>query len=148
MHTPHIINVLMTILALVCPYIPCGDICTGACAAAFNASETVEISESPTCCCHDRHCEDQDQKPVQQKCPQDSQLPNCLCGGAVIATMVDCPSLEDAGFHPDFLIVDLNDVDYLSTSLVRLTHTSHRGCHFPPLSSGREICHFSATYLL
>lgn len=153
MYTRHIINILMIVLAVVCPYLPCRDTCQGACAAL---SEPVPAREAPgaTCCHHggceeqDPHSENQEQRPVQPQCPQDGKLPNCFCGGAVIATVVDSPSLVNADAHADFLFVDLHDAAHLSTRLVCLRYTPHRGCHFPPLSSGREICHFSASYLL
>jgi len=154
MYMQHIINVVMTVLVIVCPYLPCRDTCLGSCAAAQSESAPAQKSASATCC-HHRDCEDQkqhsenqEQRPVQPQCPQDGKLPNCFCGGAVIATMVDCPSLIEADSLAEFLLVDLNDAAHMSTRSVCLRDNPHRGCHFPPYSSGREICHLSASYLL
>ena len=154
MYMQHTINILMTFLAIICPYLPCRDICLGSCVAALSESVSVQETASATCCHHrdseeqDQHSENQEQRPVQPKCPQDGNQPNCFCGGAVIATVVDCPSLIDAGSFSEFLVVDLNDVAHMSFRLVCLRHTANRGCPSPPLSSGREICHLSAAYLL
>lgn len=154
MYTQHTINILMTFLAIICPYLPCRDLCLGSCAAALTEPAYVQESAGATCCHHkvceeqNQHPENQEQRPVQPKCPQDGNQPNCFCGGAVIATVVDSHNLEDADFHTHFLILYLNDIEYVATRMVRLTNSPHKGCHFPPLSSGREICHLSSTYLL
>lgn len=140
------IIVCMTALVLLCPYLPCGE-CRDACGVG-TVEVQVEVAPEVYSCC--RNCESDDPRPapVDQECPLGGKLLNCFCGGAVVASSVECPDVD----HAVFDLIPHGIVHAIAANPASLLCQTARapvsGRHFPPLASGRDIRDLTVSYLL
>ena len=141
------IIVAMTAMALLCPSLPCGECC--ATCPVVDLDVVENLSHSGMCC---GHCQANDEKetfehhsPLKHECPVGSEIVDCFCGGAVLASAVECPAqlLGVAFLSPLF------DVNVLSlTKLSQPEFFSPNRCHFPTLSCGQDLCALIGSYLI
>jgi hypothetical protein len=144
-----LIIVVMTAMTLLCPSFPCGE-CCATCPVVDVAENVESISHSETCCGRCQTAEenqaDEHHSPLERDCPAGSEIVDCFCGGAILSADVDFP-------------VDMMCEDFLSptcdvTTLLQLSVLTQSEllppsrCHFPPFSSGRDLCALTGSYLL
>lgn len=121
---------LLILLVGICPYFCMGEASKGA---------DSEASRSH-CCCKGRPADGDNESP-HAPCRDE---PDCLCKGAI----VDGVNAEVTEYDTDLLITDLLD---FSADFVRTQPSADLFlgvCHFPPLSTGRDVCALTCALLL
>lgn len=118
------ISFLLIATVLICPYLCLGE-----------EAEAVGVCSAVTACrCCDRPVGSNNDAP---KSPEDDE-PDCLCHGAIQANKVDSSDFGIGQLSPHwFWTVDLG----LSLPVfARVAPDAFHPVHFPPTSSGSEIC--------
>ncbi len=139
MPSPRYIPVLMALLVLICPF-QCAEGCwLHACAGA----DAAACGSDADCDCA---CDREQQLPCNDG-GDNSQDADCFCNGAVVSDGTKCPELDvDRGFNALAVMNGAITRQFAGTS--RGDSDPLRGCHFPPLASGRDICALVGSYLL
>ncbi|MCA9247578.1 MAG: hypothetical protein KDA42_10695 [Planctomycetales bacterium] len=117
-------------IVLVCPYL---------CLGSAEGCSTADVQKDKCCC----HCDSREANDDAPPTPRDSG-PDCLCHGAVI----DGAKIELQTFADDSALVATL---YLPTSMfveAQSVAVSPHPCHFPPGSSGRDLCALNCALLL
>jgi len=126
-----IIAYLLIAVVLICPYLCLGE----------EGAWTVAHSSAAGCACCGEPAQSNGEAPESP----DEGEPDCLCHGAIMdGSRVECP--EARADEMLILALDLND-DTLASSLLSALG-SPLPSHFPPLSTGREICAICCALLL
>lgn len=121
---------LLVVLVVICPYFCLGE------AAEVPGAQSV----SSTCCCKRGPTDGDHESPH----PQDRDESDCLCHGAI----ADGVKVEAAECDTELFVTDLLD---LSSDVVRSqpSYDLLLGvCHFPPFSTGRDVCALTCALLL
>ena len=124
---------------LICPYMCLGQM-AGRKVAQFGVT---------ACSCHGELCPPNDGGPPDDNAPEDrdNKQPDCLCHGAI----VDGAKVEGQAAFADFSLVRtmdiLPEIDAAVSSVKRSIDRT-APCHFPHLSSAREICALCGSLLL
>lgn len=142
----HIITIIMTALALLCPSFPCGE-CSATCPVR-NVAETEANIESNESCCG--RCQDSNEHQVPiGECPSDcEQVLNCFCGGAILPTGTVCPGLGEIDVTASLLSSASESIQaQIALHAQSMLFSSNR-CSFPSFASGRDLCALTGSYLL
>ena len=144
MHYYRFISILLMAVLLICPLFCAGDAC---CAVADCAVADCDRRE----CSHDEHeheeCSHQDDCPADHHSPcRNHQHPDCICQGAVVnpsSSLADSSDTIVVWFVPSAGIAG-SAVALDSNPILSFSHPAH----FPPLTSGRDICDLVSSWLL
>ncbi len=136
-------TVVMTALVLLCPFFSCGE-CGGISPAAAADSVEGEAAGALFCSC----CRGEHTAPVKPELPDDERDVDCFCAGTVLPAVAECPEPGDSTGDLPLTVVDSA---YALSPQALLSHSSRlprNRCHFPPMSSGREIRALIDSHLL
>jgi hypothetical protein len=89
--------------------------------------------------------DDDSDGPCQHNCPH-AEHSDCLCGGAILPSPVQCPDESVDGWH-----VCIEQIQTLTNTLSAVSGLGYwelSASHFPPLISGWEMRVFASSYLL
>lgn len=128
------VSYLLIAGVLFCPY---------SCMGEQPEADAAPAAEAGCLCCHEPQDDSANEVP---RLPDESD-PDCLCHGAVFQSRVECEQsvADDVAY---FSCTTLNDrLSNFSGSLFFGCDFS-LPCHFPPLSTGRDICALTCALLI
>ena len=136
------ISAFMTAIVLACPLFDGGE-CCGTC----SPDAVVEAAEAPShehgCGCSDGGEESPSFPGPGHDCPDGCHDSDCVCNGAVLPESTTCPDHRIVAIATCLVFSDCPAL--VQESAVSL---EARGCHFPPLITGRRIRTIVASFLL
>ena len=140
------ISILLAAVLVVCPLFCATD----ACCAVGHCNRNVCLLDENVCLldehCHDEHSHHGDCPQDHHSPNHDDQHPDCICQGAVVNPTVSFADWADAVVVWFIPSVEM-DRSVVSTNTNPLL-SFHHPAHFPPLSSGRDVCDLVSSRLL
>lgn len=121
---------LAIVLLLACPYLCMGE-AVGAC---------LELCQADACCCP----QDGGTSDHQTPSSPDGNDPDCLCRGAVVDS-VRSTELHDSA--PPTINWPIGDVRLTTINVSSATIPFESPHHFPPFSTGRDVCALTCALL-
>jgi hypothetical protein len=149
----------MAAMLLFCPFLDRGE-CCGKCPAHFAAQQAEQSSDCVAitsacdagCGAHQRHSQNSESdngepsEPCKHNCPH-SEHSDCLCGGAILPSTVQCPDQSFNGWLDCIETIQPSLTNTLS-AVLSLGYWELNASHFPPLISGWEMRVHTSSYLL
>ena len=125
-----ILTYMLIVIVAVCPYFCLGSI-----------ADDVDVRAVSCSCC--QTCGSSgDESPDNS----DTGEPDCLCHGAILHSKIECPDATASDLNTYIALSWFTDTTFDCCSLS--VPDASRSCHYPLLSTGREICSLISVQLL
>ena len=132
--TRTVVAYVLAATTLICPYLCLGQ----------SAGKPAAHSDAKSCSCHKGPSSPSDKPPENR----DEQEPDCLCHGAIVDGVKVGGQIALADFDFVRFLDVVSEVGAATSSCERVIDGTLHPCHFPPRSSGREICELRGSLLL